>query len=355
MGEPKEALDNIDSLKNIDIQGMLALVGRLPDMMEEGWALSEAADIPKTGKINNLIISGMGGSAISGDIISIILRNKADIPVFINRNYGCPKFVNSGTLFIALSYSGNTEETISAFKGALQTGAKVISVASGGELKELSVKNKVPFIEIPKGLPPRAALGYLLSSALNILSRCGIISMKADIDEAMKLMKQLSRKYGPSNPLRENEVKQMAVRLHGKIPVIFACEGTTYAAALRWKTQLSENSKMTAILSVFPELDHNDLVNFSFLRPGEHDFSFVVLRDDEDLERMKKRIEVTKSLISGNVGGIAEVWSQGKSFLAKMMSLIFYGDHLSVYLAALSGIDPTPVEIIEKLKKELSR
>jgi glucose/mannose-6-phosphate isomerase len=204
-------------------------------------------------------------------------------------------------------------------------------------------------------LPPRAALGYLLSCALNVLNKCGIVSVKADIEEAKNLMKQLSRKYGAACPLRENEVKQMAVRLHGKIPVIFACEGTTYAAGLRWKTQLSENGKITAILSLFPELDHNDLVNFSFLKHGEHDFSFVVLRDNEDIERMKKRIEVTKSLISGNVGGIAEVWSQGKSLLARMMSLIFYGDYLSVYLAALSGIDPTPVEIIEKLKKELSR
>jgi len=355
MGEPKEALDNIEGLKSLDSRGMLALVGKLPDMMEEGWLLAEAADISKPGKINNLVISGMGGSAISGDIISLVLRNKADIPVFVNRNYGCPKFVGTGTLFIALSYSGNTEETISAFKEALQKGARIISVASGGELKELSVKNKVPFIEIPKGLPPRAALGYLLSCAFNILNKCGIFSIKEDIEEAKKLLKQLSRKYGAACPLRENEVKQMAVRLHGKVPVILACEGTTYAAGLRWKTQLNENGKMTAILSVFPELDHNDLVSFSFLKQGGHDLSFVVLRDEEDLERMKKRIEITKSLISGNVGGIAEVWSQGDCLLARIMSLIFYGDHLSVYLAALSGIDPTPVEIIEKLKKELSR
>jgi glucose/mannose-6-phosphate isomerase len=355
MGEPKEALDNTEGLKSIDSRGMLALVGKLADMIEEGWALAEAADISKPAKISDLVISGMGGSAISGDIISIVLKNKADIPVFINRNYGCPKFVGSGTLFLALSYSGNTEETISAFKEALHKGARIISVASGGELKELSVKNKVQFIEIPKGFPPRAALGYLLSCALNILNKCGIVSVKADIEEAKKLLKQLSRKFGPSNPLRENEVKQMAVRLHGKVPVILASEGTTNAAGLRWKTQLNENSKMTAILSVFPELDHNDIVNFSLLKHGEHDLSFVALRDDGDIERMKKRIEVTKSLISGNVGGIAEVWSQGESVLARTLSLIFYGDHLSVYLAALSGIDPTPVEIIEKLKKELSR
>jgi glucose/mannose-6-phosphate isomerase len=355
MGDPKEALDNIETINKTDSLGMLALVGKLPAMMEEGWALSESFDVQKPGKIGNLVISGMGGSAISGDIASVVLRNKADFPVFVNRNYGCPKFVDANTLFLAVSYSGNTEETLSAFKEALKKGARIISISSGGELKELSKKNSVPFVEIPKGLPPRSAIGYLLSSVLHLLHKSGAGTFKADLDETIKLLKQLSRKYGVSCASRENDVKKMAIRLHGQIPVILASEGTTYAAGLRWKTQLNENSKMTAMLSVFPELDHNDIVNLSFLKPGEHKFSLVALRDEGDPERMKKRIEVTKSLISGNVGGIAEVWSQGESVLARTMSLIFYGDYLSVYLSFLSGIDPTPVEIIEKLKKELSR
>ncbi|MFH1709928.1 MAG: bifunctional phosphoglucose/phosphomannose isomerase [bacterium] len=350
------SLDDLDILKSVDSRGMLDLVAKLPDEMEEGWVTSETSDVGKTGKINSLVISGMGGSAISGDIVSLVLRNKADFPVFVNRDYGCPKFVNSGTLFIAASYSGNTEEAISAFKEALQRGARVICVSSGGELKELSKKNNVPLIAIPKGLPPRAALGYILSPILNVLYRFGVCgNIKTDIDETRKLLKQLSAKYGAAKGSRENEIKQQAIRLHGKIPVILASNGTTSAAGLRWKTQFNENSKMTAILSVFPELDHNDLVNFSFLKKGEHNFSFIILRDDKDPERLKKRIEVTKSLISGNVGGVAEVWSQGQSALAKTMSLILYGDYLSVYLAVLSGIDPTPVEIIEKLKKELLR
>ena len=355
MDDPKEELDDPGTLKSIDRLGMLGLVDKLPDMLEEGWALSEASEIPKIGKVDNLVISGMGGSAISGDIVSLILRNKADFPVVVNRSYGCPKFVNGNTLFFSVSYSGNTEETISAFKEAVKKSARIISVSSGGELKELSSKNKVPFIEIPKGLPPRAALGYLLSSVLNILHRSGVASFKADLDETKKLLKQLSKKYGAGTGLRENEAKQMAARLSGKVPVILASESTTFASGLRWKTQLNENSKMTAIFSSLPEFSHNDLVNFSSLKKGEHSFSFVILRDEGDPERMKKRIEITKSLISGNVGGIAEVWSQGQSPLARTMSLILYGDYLSVYLAVLSGIDPTPVDIIERLKKELSR
>ena len=355
MGEQKETLDNIEILSGIDRSGMLELVDKLPDMMEEGWSASETVNIPDPGKIGNLVISGMGGSAISGDIVSLILRGKADFPVFVNRNYGCPKFVSGGTLFLAVSYSGNTEETLSAFKEAVKAGAKIISISSGGELKELSKKNKIPIIEIPKGLPPRAALGYLLSAILGALNTAGAGAFKTDLNETIRSLKRLAKKYGAPCALRENEVKQMAKRLHGKTPVILASDRTSYAAGLRWKTQLSENSKITSMLSVFPEMDHNDIVNFSFLKKGSHNYSFVILRDEADPERMKKRIEVTKSLISGNTGGITEVWSQGASPLERTMSLIIYGDYLSVYLAVLSGTDPTPVDIIEKLKKELLR
>jgi glucose/mannose-6-phosphate isomerase len=356
MAENKEILDSLDNLRAIDASGMLSLVDKLPDMLAEGWVIANKADIPNAGRIDNLVISGMGGSAISGDIISLVLRDTADYPIYVNRSYSCPKFVNDKTLFIALSYSGNTEETISSFKEALNKGARIISISSGGELKELSIKNNIKHIEVPKGLPPRAALGYLLSSSLNVISRSLMINnIKDDFEEAVKLVKQLSRKYCFKSGTRENEPKLMAIKLKGRTPVIFTSEGTTYSAGLRWKTQINENSKVTAILCVFPELNHNDMVNFANLNPGDNDFSFIILRDENDLERMKRRIEITKSLISGHVGGITEVWSQGKSRLEKLMSLIIYGDYLSVYLALLSGIDPTPVEIIEKLKKELLR
>ncbi len=355
MGEQKETLDNIEILKEIDRSGMLELVDKLPDMMEEGWAASESVNLSNPVKINNLVIAGMGGSAISGDIVSLALRGKAGFPVFVNRNYGCPKFVGAGTLFIAVSYSGNTEETISSFKEAVKAGAKIVSISTGGALKELSEKNRVPLIEIPKGLPPRAALGYLLSAILGVLNRSGVGAFKTDLNDTIRSLRQLVKKYGALNGSRENDVKQMAKRLQGKTPVILASEGTSYAAGMRWKTQLSENSKITSILSIFPEMDHNDIVNFSFLKKGSHNYSFIILRDEGDPERMKKRIEVTKSLISGNAGGIIEVWSQGKTSLERSMSLIIYGDYLSVYLAILAKMDPTPVDIIEKLKKELQR
>jgi len=356
MDKPEKMIDSAENIKAIDAGNMLDLVGQMPEMLEKGWAISDEINITRSDDIKNLVIAGMGGSAISGDIVAAILRDQAGFPVHVNRNYTCPKFVGKGTLFIAVSYSGNTEETLSAFKKALERGANIISICSGGELMDLSKKNDIPVIEVSTGLPPRAALGYLLSTLLNVLNKLGINkNLKTDLEEAVKLLKQLVRQYGPAQQLRENPVKMAAVRLFGKIPVIFAADGTTSAAGLRWKTQINENSKTTAVLAVFPELDHNDIVNFAALSPGQHNFSMVILRDEDDLGRMKRRIEITKSLISGFVGGTSEIWAQGKSLLAKILSLIIYGDFLSVYLGVISGIDPTPVEIIEKLKKELAR
>jgi glucose/mannose-6-phosphate isomerase len=356
MAEQNETLDNIRSVNEIDASGMLLLVDKLPQMMEEGWNKAQSTDIPDVDGIKNIVISGMGGSAISGDIAFVTLRNISKVPIYVNRNYTCPQFVSSETLFIALSYSGNTEETLSSLKEAITKKAKIICVTSGGEVKALAGKENIPFVEIPGGLPPRAALGYLLSPLLNILSRIGIAAgIKEDFDAAIRSMKQLQRKYGVASHYRENEVKQMAVRLFKKIPVVMSVDGTTSAAGLRWKTQINENSKMTVLFTAFPELNHNDMVNFGALKTGGHNYSFVVLRDEGDTERMKRRIETTKSLISSHVGGIAEIWSQGKSAFERIMSLIIFGDYLSVYLAVLNGVDPTPVDIIERLKKELQR
>jgi len=356
MAENKEILDSAAQMSNTDPSNMMGLVDGLTEMFEKGWKLAEAANIPATDKIDKLIVCGMGGSAISGDIAAMALKNKADFPVLVNRSYSCPRYVGASTLMIFISYSGNTEETISTFKEAVKKGVKMMAISSGGQLKELAAKNNVPLIEVPKGLPPRSALGYLLSSLLCAVYRSGLAGdLKNDFDETAALLKRLHKKFGAASSSRENEAKQMAVRLSGKLPVIMASEATTAAAALRWKTQLNENSKMTALLSIFPELNHNDMVNFSFLKPGAHEMAFVLLRDETDPERMKKRIEITKSLISGHVGGITEVWSQGESALARTMSLILFGDYLSLYLAALGGVDPTPVDIIEKLKKELGR
>jgi len=351
-----EDLDNLEKLNEIDQSGMLSAVAEMPEMLLKAGELSPQVPLPKIKKAKNILIAGMGGSAIAGDIVSGLLLGKAEIPIYVNRDYRVPAFVGSETLFFALSYSGETEETLSAVREAARAQARIVCVASGGKLNEMAESKSYPIYLIPSGYQPRAALPYLLIPVLKSLEELGIISgFQEELNKVVGLLQKLRGEYGVSKPLRGNPVKQLAKKLLGKIPLIFACRGSSEAAGLRLKTQLNENSKMTALFNLFPELNHNEIVNLSVLNRSEHNFSLIFLRDEGDHERTKKRMEITKSLIGVQLGGVNEIWSSGKSALERILSLIYFGDFLSGYLAILQGIDPTPVEVISRLKKELLR
>jgi glucose/mannose-6-phosphate isomerase len=180
-------------------------------------------------------------------------------------------------------------------------------------------------------------------------------NLPEEMSKAVELLQKLRGEWVSSKPARGNPVKQLAKKLVGKVPFILACRATTEAAGLRLKTQFNENSKTTAFFNVFPEMNHNEIVSLSSGKRGEHNFSLILLRDEGDNERNKKRMEITKSLIGNQVGGASEISSQGKTALSRLLSLIYFGDLLSVYLAVLKGVDPTPVEVIARLKKELLR
>ena len=347
-------LDKEAEIKKIDRSDMLGKVFALPEMLKEGARIAESIKLDGVSDISGVVVSGMGGSAICGDVVRGVLEEKIEIPIVVNRGYSLPRFVSGNTLFFAVSYSGNTEETLSILKQAEARALKIIALSSGGKLSEIAKQKGYPFISLPAGIPPRAALPYLLSSILIILEKLGIApGASLEIEESLNLLKRLREEYMKER--KANPVKQLAQKLYGKIPVVFASEGITSAAGLRWVTQFNENSKMIAHLSIFPEMGHNEIVGLADLKRGKHDFSGVILRDEDDHERIKKRIEITKSLIGGEFGKVAEVFSQGQGKLARILSLILYGDFLSVYLAVLRNIDPTPVKVIEKLKKELSR
>ncbi|MCX5726715.1 MAG: bifunctional phosphoglucose/phosphomannose isomerase [Candidatus Saganbacteria bacterium] len=333
---------------------MLKIVSDFPEMLEAAKKTPIASELKDTKDIKEIIVAGMGGSAISGDIAGAVLSEKITLPFTVVRNYSLPKSAGAASLLFAVSYSGNTEETLSCVNEAGRKGIPVIAISSGGRLKEIAEAKKYTFIAVPAGLAPRAALPYLLVPILLILEKLGIASgIGEDIDESVRILKQLRQEHTKEG--RGNEVKQLAMKLLGKIPVIFASTGSTDAAGLRLKTQLNENSKVTALLSFFPELNHNEIVNLSILEKDKHSFSLVILRDEGDNERVKKRIEITKSLIGVQLGGVTDIRSSGKSKLARLLSLVYFGDFLSVYLAVLSGIDPMPVRVIDKLKKELGR
>lgn len=354
--EKMERLDNKEEVARIDKAGMLEVVASFPEMLSEAGRFSRGVTLAKKKKISLVVISGMGGSAIAGDIAADLLFDKSAVPILVNRGYQVSEAVNNETLFLALSYSGNTEETVSALKEAEKRQAQVVCVTAGGKIKEMAEEKKHPLYLIPSGYQPRAALPFLLVPVLKSLEEAGIFTgLEADLSETIALLQKNREEYMLDKPLRYNVVKQLAKKLENKIPFILASVKTTSAAGLRMKTQFNENSKVTACFNCFPELNHNEMVNLSFLRREEHDFCLLLLRDEADNERIKKRIEITKSLIGKQVGGINEVSAQGKSPLARVLSLIQFGDFLSVYLAIVRGIDPTPVEIIGRLKKEMAR
>ena len=335
---------------------MLSVVSKMPEMIEQAEGFSAGVNLPKLKKISQVVILGMGGSAIAGDIAADLFLKRAKAPILTVRNYVLPEFVGPGSLVFALSYSGDTEEVITAVKEAEKRGAAVICITSGGKLREIALAKKYPLYLIPTGYQPRAALPYLLIPLLISFQKLGIIpSISDEIREAIVLLLKLRDEYGARKPARSNPAKQFAKKIAGTLPLIFGSAGTTGAAALRFKTQLNENGKATAHLSLFPELNHNEIVNLAALKREAHKFSWVIFRDDADSERIKKRIEVTKSLIGRQVGAANEIVSQGKSSLARIFSLILFTDFVSVYVALLQGIDPTPVEIISRLKKEMLR
>ncbi|MDD2553019.1 MAG: bifunctional phosphoglucose/phosphomannose isomerase, partial [Desulfotomaculaceae bacterium] len=281
---------------------------------------------------------------------------KISVPVTVNRDYVLPEFVGPDTLVFAVSYSGNTEETLSAYEEARARGASVIAITTGGKLAGMAARDGVPLVKIPAGCAPRAATGYLFIPTLVILQRLGLLpDLTGEITAMAGFIKELQNKIGPESPEEENVSKQIAHKLYKKIPVVWGVTGTTEVVAQRWKGQINENAKAPAYWNVFPELNHNEIVGLEYPPEILKKIHVVILRDEQEHPRVQKRIEITKGIIKDALDGVTEVWSSGDGDLARLFSLIYTGDYASLYLAALYGIDPGPVKIIDYLKWELAK
>ena len=319
----------------IDSFNMLKVIEEFPHQCKTALELPKGMSV--SGNVNKIVVAGMGGSAISGDLLKIYMHN-SNIPVFVVRDYKVPNFVDENTLFFAVSYSGNTEETISAFESAVKKKAKVIAVTSGGSLGQIAKK----VIKIPSGLQPRAALGYLFFPVLGVLVNSNIVDVKnSDITEMLDILS----KAQDFKTVGERIAKKIAQRT----PIIYASELLS-AVAYRWKTQFNENSKSAAFHHAFSEMNHNEIAGYQTMDRG--DYVAIFIRDKEDNERIKKRMDTTKEIISTKVDA-EEVFTKGDGLLSRIFSGIYYGDFASYYLALANKIDPTPVTVIEKLKKRL--
>lgn len=304
----------------------------------------------------NMVISGLGGSAIGGDIIRTLAAGRAQLPVVVNRDYNLPYFVNENTLFAAVSYSGNTEETLSAYQQAREKGAVIVCLTSGGKLAQWAANDGYAVIKVPGDLVPRAATGYLLAPLALFLEEIGLLNnVRLEIEETIQVLKWQRKMLNPQVGQPDNQARRLAEHLRGAIPVIWGSSGLTEAAALRWKAQINENAKSPAYYSLFPELNHNEIVGFEVPPELLSHLVIVMLRDQGDSQQIQKRMAITRQIIEKRVQEVLEVSSQGQSFLARFYSLVYLGDYTSVYLAHEYGINPTPVEVIDYLKAELAR
>jgi len=347
-------LDDLN-LKQLDKDHMLELIYNFPEQCEV--ALNIARDSIRGLRfhsIMNVVITGLGGSAIGGDLIRMMTTERSMIPISVNRNYDLPGFVDDKTLLIASSYSGNTEETLSAYEQAKAKKAKVIVISTGGELKKRAMADEFPVITIPPGLSPRAALGFSFIPLLVILEEQGIVPRHHfDVTNAIKLLKGLRKELCPEVPEKDNPSKALARKLFGKLPVIYGTTGINDVIATRWKGQINENAKHPAVWNAFPELNHNEIMGYEGDEALLKSMEIIVLRSPMESERIKKRVNITIDIIRDSVSGITEIWPRGEKTIEHMLYQIMYGDYVSAYLAILNHKDPTEIDFINMLKTRM--
>jgi glucose/mannose-6-phosphate isomerase len=361
-----DVLDNLNEIKQIDKSGMLELQKKVPefikDAIERARNLVIPSDIEVKGKklkyynFTQIIGVGMGGSAISFDFLRSFLRySNVKIPIESNRDYNLPPYADENTLVVLISYSGNTEETLSCFLDAIEIGCPIVALTSGGILEAFCIKLNLPYVKLPSGLPPRASLPYLFFPLLVILEKLNYPSFEKDVTETLAVVEVLKEELKPETLIMDNFAKRIAICLYNKIPLIY---GHTYfdSVANRIKCQFNENSKVHAFSEIYPESNHNEIVGWEaddekLIEP----FYPIFIRDPDEQPAIKARIEITRDqIILRKKKQVIEIVARGEGVLAKMFSVTYIGDFASIYLAVLVGVDPTPVDSISLLKSLLA-
>ncbi|MBM3790066.1 MAG: bifunctional phosphoglucose/phosphomannose isomerase [Acidobacteria bacterium] len=349
-------LDDAGAWQKADPSSLHQLLVSLPDQLRTAAAMEiEQGGIASDEPPANVVVCGMGGSAIGGDVALSAIGEHLRVPLVVHRGYRLPPFAGPKTLVIASSYSGNTEETLSAYLDALRVGSRLACIASGGALAQHAREKRLPLCLIPGNLPPRAALGYSCVMILKLLESAGLTpGMAEDLQETIEVTSSLAQKLNRGVRTTDNRAKRLAASMHGRVSAIYSSDRLA-AAAYRWRCQIEENAKNLALHHVLPEMNHNELVGWALPQAVLRKIAAVFLRDQDDHPQVQRRIEWTREYVSGKAAETVEVWSEGRSRLARVFSVIYWGDFVSLYLAYLNLVDPTPVAVIEALKQELTR
>ncbi len=347
-------LDTLD-LKTVDPDNMLKLVRELPVQCHDAWQQVQSFRLPDDYRdVNAVAILGMGGSAIGGDLARTLAADTSPMPIATLREYDLPAWVNRRALVIACSYSGNTEETLSAFGQAVARGGKLAAITTGGQLVQMALAVNASVFHFSYPSQPRAALGWSLVPLLGIFRQLGLMpDPSAAVAEAIQVMQSWQAEIDFTVPTADNAAKQLALRLHGKLPIAYG-GGLLAEVARRWKGQFNENAKNWGAFEVLPELDHNAVLGYEHPADLADRLTVLMLTCPADHPRVALRQKVTADLLQK--AGVAVEWvaARGQSKLAQMLSIIHFGDYVSYYLALLNGADPSHVNAINYLKKVLA-
>lgn len=347
-------LDNPKLYQDLDPQAMGSHLRGLPQQCREAWRQGTGFDLPPHFQgVEAVVVVGMGGSAIGGDLLAGLAALEG-VSVSTHRDYGLPPGVNENTLLIFSSYSGETEETLYAFRESLNTPARKLAITSGGKLGSLAREQGIPVLPLGYRGPPRAALGNSFIPLLAVLHNLRLLTDKADdVEEMAGLLSAQGERLWPEVPLASNPAKKLAARLQDRAVIIYG-GGILSAVARRWKTQINENSKAWAFFELFPELDHNSITGYDLPRQLASNLFVVLLHSPLLHPRTLLRYRATGDILSQRGVAHETVAAEGIGPLSQAMSLVYFGDWTSYYLALLHGRDPTPVEAIDQIKGQMA-
>ena len=341
-------IESVERIREADPGDMLSRIKDLPKQVRDAWTIASKATIaPAYSDVRNVVVAGMGGSAIGGDLAAALLADELKVPMTVHRDYGLPAYVGRDSLVIVSSYSGNTEETLSSFEEARKRGAKVLALTTGGKIAELARASNYPVVTFSYKAQPRAALGYSLGLVLGVLTKLGFArDLSGDIEAALSDLAKLEERVHEG--ARTNDAKKMALELQGRIPFAYGA-GVMGVMARRVK------AKNWSAFDVMSELNHNAVVGFEHPPIAKEALTVLLLRSDRDNPRHKLRFEVTRELLDRARVPHKTLQFAGRNMLSEVLQMVYFTDYVSFYIALLNGADPTPVKSIDYLKDRLAK
>ncbi len=338
-----------EMMSKLDTENQFKVLTDSYQQIEYAWNNNFDVSSINTSKIKNVIVTGLGGSAIGGELLQNFFRNELNYPYLVNRNYELPPYANEGTLVIASSYSGNTEETIAALNQAISKKCQIVCVSTGGKIEEISKKNNIPFGKLLKGFQPRFALWINFFTLLKTLHSLKLVPDQTEnVRQSIELLKRKGSEY--SKPT--NEALDIAEKLLGFVPLIYSVSDYTSAVGTRWKGQFNENAKQHAFFGYLPELNHNEILGWEGYKTTMN-FKLINIIDSDYHPQVKKRYELTSEMVRKAGGEIIEIKSGEATAKLRLIDSIYLGDWSTYYLALMRGFDPSSIDSINYLKAHL--